>query len=392
MPKRALTDKFCGSAKPAAGQRQTDWFDEGSPGLALRVSATAKGWSYFFTLGGRKARMSLGTYPATSLAKARTKADEARAELEKGRDPRALQATAETLRSVGEAWLEREGSKLRTGEDRKAVLERAIYPALGDRLIGDIRRSEVVRLLDDITDDRGPAAAHKALEVLRRVFNWYAARSDDFHSPIVRGMSPMKPNKRDRILTDDELRAIWRMAESAGVFGRYVRFLLLSGARRTEASHMRWVELDGPDWTLPPARNKTKLPLLRPLSEAALSVIGTRPEDAEFVFSLNDGSTPLAGYSECKMAFDRQCGMSGWTLHDLRRTARSLLSRVGIPSDHAERVLGHVIGGVRGVYDRHEYRQEKRAALAKLAWIIDRIVTDHPTVVELRRVGEPADA
>jgi integrase len=206
-------------------------------------------------------------------------------------------------------------------------------------------------------------------------------------------MIRLAPKARDRILTDEELRTVWAAAEGAGVIGRYIRFLLLTGARRAEASHMRWEELDGSDWLLPASRNKTGLPLLRPPSPAALAAIGDRPEGAEFVFSLNGGSAPIAGYGDLKAAIDRATGeIDHWTLHDLRRTARSLLSRVDVSSDHAERVLGHVIGGVRGVYDRYEYREQKRAALAKLAWIIDRIVNDLPTVVKLRRVGEPADA
>jgi integrase len=393
MPTRALNAKFCDSAKPRSGERQTDWFDEGSPGLALRVSSTAKGWSWFFTLSGKRCRMSLGTYPATSLAKARTKADEARKELELGRDPRAIAAAPETLRAIGDEWWKREGAALRTGEDRKAVLERAIYPTLGDRIVSDIRRSEVVRLLDGIEDDRGPAAAHKTLEVLRRVLNFHESRSDDYRSPISRGMG-RKPTKRDRVLTDDELRAIWRSAETLnGPFGRYVRFLLLTGARRTEAAAMTWSELEGADWTLPAERNKTKLPLLRSLSPAALSLIGTKPDNAgEFVFSFSGGASPLKGYAKLKTDLDAASGVTGWRLHDLRRSVRSLLSRIGVPSDHAERVLGHVIGGVRGVYDRHEYAEEKAAALRKLAIEIDRIIHDRPKAVRLVRKEAAAQA
>jgi len=395
MPQRALTDRFCATAKPAGGQRQTDYFDEGHPGLALRVSASAKGWSFFFTLAKARRRMSLGTYPATSLAVARTRVDEARAELEAGRDPRDLRAKPQTFRSIAEEWLSREGSRLRTVPDRRAALGRAIYPTLGERLIGDIRRSEIVRLLDEIEDERGPVSADKALELIRRIMNWHAARSDDFSSPIVRGMSRSKPHERarKRILTDDELRTVWRAAEELGPAGRYVRFLLLTGARRAEAAGMRWAELDGADWTLPAARNKTKLDLLRPLSPMALAVIGAQPAGAEFVFSTNHGSTPLAGFSELKIAFDRATGpMERWTLHDLRRTARSLMSRAGVPADYAERVLGHVIGGVRGTYDRYEYQDEKRDALGKLARLVNLIVCRRVISMTLRRMAQGSEA
>jgi integrase len=350
--------------------------------------------------------MRLGTYPATSLARAHTLADTARAELEAGRDPRVALAKAETLRSICEEWAAREASRLRTGDVRKATLERLVYPTLGDRPISDLRRSEIVRLLDAIEDDSGPAMADKALAFIRRVFNWYATRSDDFRSPIVRGMARTKPGERarERILADDELRTVWRVAEGEGSFGRLVRFLLLTGARRTEAAGMRWSELDGADWLLPGARNKTKLDLLRPLPKAALTALGAKTEGAMFAFSTDCGSTPISGFSKLKAEFDKAVTaqlrerdpeaqpLRNWTLHDLRRTARSMMSRAGVPSDHSERVLGHVIGGVRGTYDRHEFRDEKRDALEKLARLVDWIVHRRIVSVTLRRREVEANA
>jgi integrase len=277
------------------------------------------------------------------------------------------------------------------------VLKRAVYPILGDRPINEIRRSEIVRLLDQIADERGPVAADRALATIRRVFNWYASRSDDFRSPIVRGMARTKPGERARarILTDDEIRVVWRTAEGQGTFGRLIRFLLLTGARRTEAAAMPWAELDGTEWLLPGSRNKTKLDLLRPLPATALAVLGDRPDGAKFVFPSDKGA--LCGYGPLKENFDKAVlsqlrksdpdaeAIPRWVLHDLRRTARSLLSRAGVPSDHAERCLGHVIGGVRGIYDRHEYRDEKARAYEALARLIDRIVQGKPTLVRLVR-------
>jgi len=387
MPRRALTDRFCASAKAAEGEVQTDYYDESSPGLALRVSGRSKTWTYFFTWSGRRVRMTLGTYPATSLATARTRADEARAELEAGHDPRSALAKPETLKAICEEWATREAGRLRTGKDRHAALVRLVYPALGARSIGDLRRSDIIRLLDRIEDERGAVMADRTLAIVRRVFNWHASRSDDFRSPIVRGMARVRTHERARArtLTDDELRIVWRTAESQGAFGRMVRFLLLTGARRSEAAAMRWTELDGSDWTLPAARNKTNQDLLRPLSPQALAVLG-KPT-GEFVFT-NNGAGPIRGFDPLKVRFDRATGpMDRWILHDLRRTSRSLMSRAGVPTDHAERVLGHVIGGIRGVYDRHEYHDEKREALAKLARLIDRIVHGKPTLVTLQRVA-----
>jgi integrase len=399
MSRRELTDRFCLSAKAAEGQAQTDYWDAGCKGLALRVSSTgAKTWTFVFAWGGKRPRMRLGAYPATSLARAHTLAEEARADLEAGRDPRA--AKGETLKAICEEWATRESASLRTGEDRKARLKRLVYPDLGDRPIADIRRSEIVRLLDGIEDESGPAAADQALAFMRRVFNWHASRSDDFRSPILPGMARTKPRERARarILADDEIRIVWLTAEGQGAFGRLVRFLLLSGARRTEAAGMPWAELDGAEWTLPGPRNKAKLDLLRPLPQAALAVLGTKPDDgAGFAFSTDDGATALSGFSKFKSEFDEAVlaelrksnpeaqPIPNWTLHDLRRTTRSLMSRAGVPSDHAERCLGHVIGGVRGAYDRHEYRDEKAKAYEALARLVEFIVRRRIISVSLRR-------
>jgi integrase len=252
------------------------------------------------------------------------------------------------------------------------VLERHVYPTLGHRSIAEIQRSEIVRLLDKIEDRSGATMADRTLAVIRKIMNWHASRSDDFRSPIVKGMARTKPSERarERVLTDDELRAVW--AVNNGVFGSFIRFLLLTGARRNEASEMTWGEIDGSDWTLPAARNKTKVDLVRPLSKAAQDILRASKQFG-FIFT-TDGATPISGFSKFKAAFDKVSGTKGWTLHDLRRTARSLMSRAGVPSDHAECCLGHVIGGVRGVYDRHEYHREKQRAFEMLAGEIERIV------------------
>jgi integrase len=264
-----------------------------------------------------------------------------------------------------------------------------VYPTLGGRPVNEIRRRDIVELLDHIEDKRGPVMADRTLAIVRKLFNWHAARDEDFRSPIVRGMARTKPKERarDRLLTDDELRAVWTTAEAGeGPFERLVQFLLLTAARRNEASQMRWSEIDGGDWTLPAARNKVGVDLIRPLSATAQNVLAKvhRSADCPYVFTTN-GRSPVSGYDYFKRQFDATSGVTDWRLHDLRRTARSLMSRAGVPSDHAERCLGHVIGGVRGVYDRHEYHAEKQRAFEVLAAQIGHIVNPQPNVVPMAR-------
>jgi integrase len=207
----------------------------------------------------------------------------------------------------------------------------------------------------------------------------------------VKGMKRAGGQSRSRILSDEELRAVWRAAgDYAGPFGPMLRFILLTATRRNEACFAKREEIVGSEWTIPAARYKTGIDHLIPLSQAALSEVqgknfpGPLVADAPgWLFTAN-GRQAIGGLTRHKAAIDEASGVRGWTLHDLRRTARSLMSRAGISSDHAERCLGHVIGGVRGVYDRHEFREEKRQGFEALAALIARIVDPQPNVVAIR--------
>jgi integrase len=386
--KLLLTDRFCDRAKARSGEPQTDYFDETVSGLALRVAVSGrKTWTLHYTSpnDSKRTRLTLGTYPATSLGSARTQALEARGEVEDGRDPR-LTGTV-TLKAVCEDYLKREGPKLRSRDWYEATLKRLVYPRLGDKPIAEIKRSEIVKLLlDKIEDDNGPVMADRTLSIVRKIMNWHASRSDEFRSPIVRGMARTKPKERarERTLTDDELRVIWAAAsEARGPFGHYLQFLLLTATRRNEAARVRRSEIAGSEWTIPGARYKTGKDHLIPLSQAAQAVLATLPSEG-FLFSTTGGEKPITAFWKFKETFDKIVPLSRWTLHDLRRTARSLMSRAGVASDHAERCLGHVIGGVRGVYDRHEFREEKRQGFEALASLVEKIVNPQPNIVPLR--------
>jgi integrase len=357
-----LTDRFCARAK--ATTVQTDYFDETVKGLALRVGAKRKTWTLHRTANGKRQRLTLGQYPAMSLASARARAL---------MDPDGV-GEAETFKAVSEAFLAR--TTIRTKVVRQRMLERTIYPVLGHRPIGEIRRGEVARLLDKIEDEASPGMADYALAIIRRVFNWHATRSDDFRSPIVRGMTRAKPQARERTLTDDELRSLWGAAE--GEFGRLVKFLLLTASRRTEALDATRGEIDGSDWVIPGVRYKTGKDHLIPLSSAAQGLLG---DGDDRLFNVRPGS--IWNYKDI-LSHEAGINAASWTLHDLRRTARSLMSRAGVSADVAERCLGHTLGTIRGTYDRHAYAEEKRRAYEKLATLIAQIVDPQPNVVAIR--------
>jgi integrase len=394
MPKR-LTALSIENLKPGAARKEIP--DGKGLYLVLQPSGR-KGFAVRYRNGaGKPCKLTLGSWPAVSLVAARAAAAAALVEVDRGHDPgetkqaakaKAEAAAADTVRAVCDTYMRQEGRRLRSVDHRQRVLDRLVYPALGSKQIDTVKRSEIVRLLDKIETDNGPAMAHMVLAVLGKIMNWHAARSDEFRSPIVRGMGRIKPKERERhrTLTDDELRTVWRISKSdEGPFGALVRFLLLTGARRSEAAGLQWDEIDSAgNWTLPKIRNKVKLELVRPLSKAARTIVAEQRRIGPFVFSCT-GHRPLTGISNSKEAFDAKSGVTGWCLHDLRRTARSLMSRADVNVDHAERCLGHVIGGVRGNYDQHDFRPQMAHAYEALAALIERIVDPKENVVPLRR-------
>jgi integrase len=387
-----LTPATVRKARADDGKDRTIFWDTKTSGFGVQVTASGhKSFVIQYRAMGRSRRMAIDG--ALNLETARKRARALLGEVAHDRDPLAerraeIARERETFQAIAESYFAREGKKLRSGGERRRTLSRLVYPVMGNRPIADIRRSDIVRLLDRIEDDNGPAMADQTLAFIRKVMNWHASRSDEFRSPIVRGMARIsaKERARARVLTDDELRAIWKAAEAtSGPFGVLVQFLLLTGARRTEAAGMTRSERSGADWALPAARNKVKMQLIRPLSVAAQEALARLPHVGQrgYVFTTG-GDRPLSGFSQFKRRFDEACGVTDWTLHDLRRTARSLLSRAGIASDVAEMCLGHVLTGVRGTYDRHEYHEEKKRAFEALAAQIARIVDPQANVVALR--------
>jgi integrase len=299
------------------------------------------------------------------------------------------QAGENTLRAVVEEYFKREGRKHRTERYKRATLERLVLPKFGARQIEDIKKSDIVKLLDRVEDRQGRFMADKTLGILGAVLSWHEKRSDDYVRPIMRGMmrTELDERTRARILSDDELRTIWKAAEATNdIFSRLIRFILLTATRRNEAKNMTWAEVDGRDWVIPAKRYKINRDTLIPLSAKARALLDRMPKigPGDWVFTIS-GRVHLGSTTEMKRAFERDSGVTGWRIHDLRRTARSLMSRAGVDADIAERCLGHKLRGIRGVYDRYEYRDEKAHAFEALAAQIERIVDPQPNVVAITR-------
>ena len=396
--RKKLTPGFVLKAPaPVTGDRIFYW-DSDLRGFGLQVTTGGhRSYVVQYRHSGASRRMAIDG--VLTLDQARKRARGLLGQVANGKDPlaerrRDTAAAGNTLRSICEEYLDREAKRkddrLRSLQQRRAVLERLVYPkSIAARPIDEIRRSEIIRLLDEVADERGPAMADILLAILRRIMSWHMARSDDYRSPIVRGMArtSARNRARERTLTDDELRAVWKAADELGTpFARMIQFILLTGVRRNEAARMDRAEISGTEWVIPSARFKGKRDFLVPLTPAAIAVLAKLPIIGDVkcgpVFTAS-GKRPLGSFGKPKRRFDKLCGVSGWTLHDLRRTARTLMSRAGVNADVAERVLGHVISGVRGIYDRHEFAEEKRRALEALASLIARIRDPQPNVVPM---------
>jgi integrase len=383
MAKR-LTDISIRNLKPGPARREIS--DRANGLFLISQPSGARSWAIRYRHAGKSIKLTLGQWPAMTLADARKAAANAQHELARGNNPaRARQdskiaadaARSNTLTAVCENYLKREGGRLRTIDQRVSILRRLIYPVLGDKPINAVKRSDIVAMLDRVEDRNGPRAADVALAILRRIMRWHATRDDEFTPVVVPGMNRQRPSehRRARVLDDTEIAKLWVATADGQPFSALIRFALLTSARRGEIAGMKRDEIVDGIWTLPASRSKTKVAVTRPLSKAALAVLDGLPRinDCAFPFT-NNGLRPIRQFSLPKARLDKASGVVGWRLHDLRRTSRSLMSRAGIDVDISERLLGHSRGDLRERYDRHDFVPEMAHAVEALAAQIETII------------------
>jgi integrase len=371
-------------------------FDPDTRGLCVRVTPTgAKSYTIVARdPAGKQVWAAVGDYDAMTLEQARTKAAEGVTRIKAGLIPfPTIEAppVPDTFGDVVANFLKRHCGKReadgkttytqRTGAETDRKFRVIILPRWKNRPFVSITRSDVSKLLDDVEDNNGPVMADRTLAALSKLFNWYASRNDNYVSPIAKGMrrTKAKERARKRILSDDELRIIWPVCAQAGLFGALVQVSLLTAQRRAKVASMRHPDIaqDG-TWTIPTEKGEKSNAGELVLPKAALEIIRAQPRvDKNAHVFPGRGAGHVAGFSAMKPDLDKLIVAAAkkakakpvepWTLHDLRRTAKSLMARAGVRPDISERVLGHTITGVEGVYDRHDYRDEKAEALKKLA-------------------------
>jgi integrase len=376
-------------------------------GFGIRVTANGvRAFVLDYRIQQRQYRYTIGTWPDWSALRAVHEARELRQRVDRGENPLDDRAPPPTVKSVADViddflkrYVQAPAHPLRAAREYERALRRQVAPRIGKVPLYDLRRSQIVGILDQIEDQHGAVQADRTLAYFRKCLNWHAARDDRFVPPIVPGMARTRPKEhaRERNLSDDEIRAVWPWL--TGTFGALVKTLLLTAQRRNEVAGMTWDEIDKDGvWTIPGERHKAKRASAVPLSQAARAVIEAQPRIAgcEHVFAGRARTghgrgiekpvrRPFSGFSKAKPALDKAVAkarggefLPNWTLHDLRRTAKTLMARAGVRPDISERVLGHVIPGVEGVYDRHSYLDEKREALERLATTVERILNPIP--------------
>lgn len=394
MPRVALTDRFCSSAK-ALGV-QTDFFDETVPGLALRVTAQGyRSWSYLFTSprDGKRARATIGTYPATSLAAARGKALEAKSHVDDGRDPRLVlagQATAGmTVAALVDAYLsDPEKAALRSKAEIERRLRKNVVPFIGEIKLAELRRRDVRNVTDAILRRKRKVEATRVFEDVRAMVRWSVENEYLDANPLDGMGKPAEATSSNRVLSDGEIRTLWAGLGAALARSeqcqRIIQLCLVTAQRVGEVAGITSAELDfvAREWRLPGARTKNGHAHVVPLSDLAIAII--KEQMAE-----NDGSAhlfPCGGSSLSPVAVARtilraneitveqplsRFGIPPWSAHDLRRTALTGMARLRVPPI----VLGHVAnhrtttraGVTLAVYSQYTYDEEKRAALDEWA-------------------------
>jgi integrase len=426
--RRKLSAAFVDALKTPPGTRK-DIYDTDPPSFGIRCSGTAKSYILYTRLPGSKSptRLALGDAEKLNLKAAREKAREWLDLIEQGKDPRGVEREAQavehqrqrtTFGAVAHDFIAEKLPGERAGKNVECEIHRSLLPPWSSKPITDITELDVLTLIR-ARKKIGPVAARNLLVLIRRMFGW--AIDQRTYGLTVNPCANLRPGKiigervqGDRVLTEEELFALWRSAGRMGYpYCEIYRLLMLTGLRLYEVADATWAEFDLPkrEWTIPAARMKGRTskarPHVVPLTDDMMEILNRLPrfKHGSYLFSLNHGTKAVWMSTWVKRRLDvhmrrtlkalaRSRGddlvdrdpLPPWTNHDIRRSVRSQLSRLKIPEEVREAVLAHVRPGIKGVYDHHDYIDEKREALQLWGARLKGIVNPQPSnVVKLRK-------
>jgi integrase len=403
-----FTDKGIAALKPKA-ERYEVW-EDGKTGLGVRVSTRGrKSWIYMYRFDGRARRMTLGTYPPLTLANARVLQAKAKESKEKGEDPgvahiaeRRAERQAHTVADLVEEYLEKHARpNKRSAAADERTLQKEIIPVWGRRKAKEITRRDIITLLDDVVDRGSPVMANRLLALLRRMFGFAVERDILGATPCVMIKAPTKETPRDRVLSSTEIATFWHGLEKASMvpLSRLaLKLMLVTAQRRDEVVSAAWSEftLSEGVWEIPAARSKNGYAHRVPLSSLACDLLNQVQEHGR-------GSLWLFPSPQAERLMDPtsvtramrvnlpRIGLENATPHDLRRTAASHMTEMGILRLVVSKILGHSDGSITAIYDRFEYGPQKKQALDAWSARLEGIVSGkkaETNVVSLAAAGD----
>jgi integrase len=384
-----------------AASKDTVYWDAGLPGFGVKVTPRSrKVFVVLYRIGGAGSRLrkyTIGPYGRVTLQMARAEAQKVLAARLEGRDPATekreskRRMTADRVDDLIEVFIVQHVSKTRKAAEISRLLRREVVSRWGNRCVHAIGKRDIVELASEIAQRGTPMAANTLLKVIKTFLNWCVGRAVIDASPAEGVPLPGKEIARDRVLTNNELVSVIRAARQiGGAYGGIVEMLVLTGQRREEVAQMVGDEIDfnSRTWTLPGSRTKNGKPHIVHLSEACIKLIKRASRSGSYVFSIS-GVKPFQNFTNAKRVLDELSGVTGWRLHDLRRTCVSGMARLGVPPHVADKILNHqsgTISGVAAVYQRHDFLAERKLALERWGQYIETLVG------EFRLPGEIAAA
>jgi integrase len=390
---------------PEGKTEHFEW-DDGMPGFGVRLRPGSVRFVVQYRAGHRQRRLSLGDVRRITVEDARAAAKKVFAKVTLGLDPSADKDEARAAAklkfgALAEQYLARKVDVSRPNTYRGiARYLMNHWKPFRDRPIHAVTRRDVAARLNQLTDGHGPVAAARARSTLSAFFVWAMREGLVDQNPAIGTNDPAAGRKaRDRVMTDYELAAIWRACRDDN-FGRIVRMLVLTGARRQEIGGLHWSEIDleSGKMIIPGSRTKNRRELVLILPPLALSILEATPrrESSEFVFGSRGG--PFSAWSRSTENFKAHMGKAGavlapWTLHDLRRSVATGMAEIGIQPHVIEAVLNHQSGhkrGVAGIYNRAAYEREVRTALALWAEHVEAIVAGRDSKIVSLKAQRPA--
>lgn len=393
-----LTDRSIRAIKPRKDRFEV--WETGRAGFGLRVAPSGrKTWIYLYRFNGKPRRMTLGTYPAMSLAEAHAVQAEAAKALDSDIDPGAAdRAAREALRqepTVEQLVTEFVKKGLiakgnRSWEEYQRNLNKDIVPAWGHRKARDIKKRDVILLLESILERGSPNQSTQVFKIIRRMFNFAIERDILQASPCAQ-VKPLVPTvKKDRFLSADEIRVFWNNLDDCNMsegMRRALKLVLVTAQRPGEVIGSHSSELDGCWWTIPAERCKNKRTHRVYLTPMARELFQNHDQGYLFPSPRRDEHDRIRPVHINAMAHAlrkalaphpesgrRALDLEHFTPHDLRRTAATFLGEIGISGEIIGKVLNHADRSVTAIYNRHTYDKEKRQALEAWARNLDRII------------------